>query len=365
MSLKYDYFSDHKMASSHKVIKDINSLSAENWMGAATPQENEELLAALKEARNIEKSDKSFNQTETDQAVENLTRITQQFQKIPANVTPISSPEKVNPNIQPKNSVEQNKNAQVGGSVQTKAPGNKPVTQKPRIQVCNTKRVKMISEKLKAFEGAKDGVVTIRIRASQFVLLRQLLESSCEIFGQASSSNLHVLDPINSALSPLLATKEQIKNDNLKEDKILPVSQPTAHQGSQTLSPPGNSSSMDIQSREMEKPSFLPPAPPVIQGPPAPPVPVLNNSQPEMDYSQEASSPAQEHVFPPPHHQTWSSGSSGPTRGRGSRGQRHNPYQNQNRNSLIQHQVWLRQMLRETDPTRRGRGHRGRGTNWY
>ena len=102
-------------------------------MGAATPQVNEELLAALKEARNIEKSDKSFNQTETDQAVENLTRITQQFQKIPANVTPISSPEKVNPNIQPKNSVEQNKNAQAGGTVQTKAPGNKPVTQKPRL----------------------------------------------------------------------------------------------------------------------------------------------------------------------------------------------------------------------------------------
>ena len=89
------------MASSNKVIRDINSLSAENWMGAATPQENEELLAALKEARNIEKTDKSFNQTETDEAVKNLTKITQQFQKVPANVTPINSPEKksVNPII--------------------------------------------------------------------------------------------------------------------------------------------------------------------------------------------------------------------------------------------------------------------------
>ena len=352
------------MASSNKVIKDINILSEENWMGGASEKENKELLAALKEAKSIEKADPSYNQSETDEAVKNLAKIAQEFQKIPK-ISPLNSPEKqkVNPNVQSGNN-DQGK-IPTGSSVQNKnQPGAKSVTQRPRYQICATKRVKMISEKLKAFEGGKDGVVTIKLRASQFVLIKQILESSCEIFGQATASNLQVLDPFNPAIAHLLANKEQIKRDNLKEDKILPVS-PTVHQGSQTGSIPENPGSMQqpaLQSKEMEKPPFLPPIPAV----PAPSVPVFNNSQSGLDHSQEASSPAQEPVFPPPHHHTWSSG----PRGRGSRGQRHNPYEHHDRNSLIQHQVWVRQKLRETDPTRRGNrgGWRGRGSNqsnWY
>ena len=362
MSLKYDYFSDHKMASSHKVIKDINSLSAENWMGAASASENEELLAALREARKIEKDDASFNQMETDEAVKNLTKITQQFQKVPASVTPLNSPEK-----QSVNSNTQSGKAQTGGSVVK----NKN-TGRPRYQVCSTKRIKMISEKIKPFEGDKDGIVTIKIRATQFVMLRQLLESACDIFGQASSCNLSVLEPLNPAIAHLMATKDEIKRDNLQEDKILSVSQSTMHQGSQTNSNMAsvheNPSTVQqpAMQPEKEKHPFVPPTSAVPQGPPAPSVPVFNNSQPGLEYSQEASSPAQEPVFPP-HHHTWSSGPSGPSRGRGSRGQRHNPYEHQDRNTLIQHQVWLRQKLRETDPTRRGNrgGWRGRGSNWY
>ena len=343
------------MASSNKVIKDINILSEENWMGGASEKENKELLAALKEAKSIEKADPSYNQSETDEAVKNLAKIAQQFQKIPPSVSPINSPEKqkVNPNVQGK--------VPTGSSVQNKnQPGAKSVTQRPRYQICATKRVKMISEKLKAFEGGKDGVVTIKLRASQFVLIKQILESSCEIFGQATASNLQVLDPFNPAIAHLLANKEQIKRDNLKEDKIIVPS--TVHQESQT-SIPENPNSMQqpaLQPKEKEEPPLLPPT--YIPPPSAP----VSNSQPGSNNSQEASSPAQESVFPPPHHHTWSTG----PRGRGSRGQRHNPYEHHDRNSLIQHQVWVRQKLRETDPTRRGNrgGWRGRGSNqsnWY
>ena len=331
-------------------------------MGGASEKENKELLAALKEAKSIEKADPSYNQSETDEAVKNLAKIAQQFQKIPPSVSPLNSPEKqkVNPNVQSGNTVDQGK-AQTGSSVQNKShPGAKSVTQRPRYQICATKRVKMISEKLKAFEGGKDGVVTIKLRASQFVLIKQILESSCEIFGQATASNLQVLDPFNPAIAHLLANKEQIKRDNLKEDKIIVPS--TVHQESQT-SIPENPNSMQqpaLQPKEKEEPPLLPPT--YIPPPSAP----VSNSQPGSNNSQEASSPAQESVFPPPHHHTWSSG----PRGRGSRGQRHNPYEHHDRNSLIQHQVWVRQKLRETDPTRRGNrgGWRGRGSNqsnWY
>ena len=347
------------MASSNKVIKDINILSEENWMGGASEKENKELLAALKEAKSIEKADPSYNQSETDEAVKNLAKIAQEFQKIPK-ISPINSPEKqkVNPNVQSGNN-DQGK-IPTGSSVQNKnQPGAKSVTQRPRYQICATKRVKMISEKLKAFEGGKDGVVTIKLRASQFVLIKQILESSCEIFGQATASNLQVLDPFNPAIAHLLANKEQIKRDNLKEDKIIVPS--TVHQESQT-SIPENPNSMQqpaLQPKEKEEPPLLPPT--YIPPPSAP----VSNSQPGSNNSQEASSPAQESVFPPPHHHTWSSG----PRGRGSRGQRHNPYEHHDRNSLIQHQVWVRQRLRETDPTRRGNrgGWRGRGSNqnWY
>ena len=347
------------MASSNKVIKDINILSEENWMGGASEKENKELLAALKEAKSIEKADPSYNQSETDEAVKNLAKIAQEFQKIPK-ISPINSPEKqkVNPNVQSGNN-DQGK-IPTGSSVQNKnQPGAKSVTQRPRYQICATKRVKMISEKLKAFEGGKDGVVTIKLRASQFVLIKQILESSCEIFGQATASNLQVLDPFNPAIAHLLANKEQIKRDNLKEDKIIVPS--TVHQESQT-SIPENPNSMQqpaLQPKEKEEPPLLPPT--YIPPPSAP----VSNSQPGLNNSQEASSPAQESVFPPPHHHTWSSG----PRGRGSRGQRHNPYEHHDRNSLIQHQVWVRQRLRETDPTRRGNrgGWRGRGSNqnWY
>ena len=349
------------MASSNKVIKDINILSEENWMGGASEKENKELLAALKEAKSIEKADPSYNQSETDEAVKNLAKIAQQFQKIPPSVSPINSPEKqkVNPNVQSGNN-DQGK-VPTGSSVQNKnQPGAKSVTQRPRYQICATKRVKMISEKLKAFEGGKDGVVTIKLRASQFVLIKQILESSCEIFGQATASNLQVLDPLNPAIAHLLANKEQIKRDNLKEDKIIPVPS-TVHQESQT-SIPENPNSMQqpaLQPKEKEEPPLLPPT--YIPPPSAP----VSNSQPGLNNSQEASSPAQESVFPPPHHHTWSTG----PRGRGSRGQRHNPYEHHDRNSLIQHQVWVRQKLRETDPTRRGNRWRGRGSNhsnnWY